>query len=574
MKMIIKKHVVGMFTLLVLAMFGLSSQAQTTNFVVDDFSTNGVGPTNPTNYDYYPTAQIYLNGQITNVWGNWFGAAAALGVSFDPTMDASNNPNSGSLLLTQNWALGNQIIVWQDAGVNNYFGYNPALNGATYTNFECDVRFDPSSPTMVDGTLTNYGNLQFGYRTGGYGQTYFGGANFGIEVPQTNTGWVHVSIPINPVATDIENMLIHIYYGYGSGLTNGTTKFWVDNVKFVGPLIVLNPPPVMGIAPASADLRIFAGDSGSVNSREELVTANSGKSWIGGTYPVSYSFTLSSFPTSIGQTHIFLVPVSSMPGGTLGTYNGVDYTATNGLWLDISPYAGSQVTASVYWKTNLANANPYAAGGNTALRITNSTAIGTWTLTFNNANTGTVTAPGASPVSFTITNGTVATDFANPLYAFFGLEPNVNAGVGQFEDWASISISNVADGSFSEDFTKESTRNVTSSGYWVNFSQVPASIVLIATNDLPAYWVNWDAVGSTGLSLGSKTNILQSGPWIDPRFYAAYGDEAAPFGAPVLLGFENWLVLPKDDLPTANGQPFTPLAPNAFFQVSTNVVSP
>jgi hypothetical protein len=570
MKMIIKKHMVGTLAVLALAAFSVTSQAQGT-YIVDDFAPSGVSPSNPTNYDYYQSSNNYASGQITNVWWNWFGGAFQ-SVVWDSTMDAKTNPASGSMKITANFSsANNQFCVWDQGTTNNYFALN--LNCSQYTNFEADVRFAPGSASD-SGTYGSpiFGYLRFGDRTAGYGQDWFGGTN----IAANNTNWVHVSIPISANSDanlqNFQGVIIGIDRNYYSLNLNGLSTVWVDNIKLVGPATpVTNPPPTMAIGRAVAGLRIFAGTSG-VNDRAELATADQNQSWIGGTYPVSYSFTLLSYPTDIGQTHIFLVPVNSMPG-TPYSYNGIDYTATNGLWLVISPYTAGQVTATIYWKTNLPNANPYATGGNTALRITNSTAIGTWTLTFTNANAGTLTAPDAGPAGFTITNGTVATDFANPLVAYFGLQPNSTAGVGEYEDWASISVTGVYGVKESEDFTKESTRDITASGYWNNsVAALPTELVLISTNDMPAYWVNW-TVPAINFAVSSTTNLL-SGKWISPTYYDGYFDETAPYGAPLQFGINFWEVLPKDDLPTVDGSQNGVPAPTAFFLVSTNVVYP
>jgi len=569
----IKKHATETLVLLVLAALTVTSQAQTTNFIVDDFVPAGVGPQNPANYDYYSSTNVYSAGQITNVWWNWFGGAFVTN-QWDSTMDADTNASSGSLKITANFSsANNQFCVWDQGTINNYFALN--LNGLIYTNFQCDVRFAAGSASDSGSYGTPiFGHLRFGDRTHSYGQDWFGA----VDIPATNTNWVHVSVALNAVSdqnlTNIEGFIIGLDRNYYTLNLNGPSTLWVDNIKFVGRTTpVTNPPPIMGIEKAVPGLRIFAGSSG-IYDRSELATADQYQSWIGATHhPVSYSFTVLSYPNNIGQTHIFLVPIKSMPGGVYSSDNGVDYEASNGVWLVISPYAGAQVTASIYWKTNLPNANPYATGGNTALRITNSTAIGTWTLSFNSDTTGTLTAPDADPVSFAITNGTVATDFANPLIAYFGLQPNATAGIGQYEDWASISVTNVAGDNKSEDFTHDlNYRSVTQSGNWKNMSVQPASLVIISTNDIPAYWVNWTL--PAGGQLGSNTNLLSGTPWINPAFYDAYFDKTAPFGAPTQLGLKMWEVLPKDDLPTVDGSSGGVLSPTAFFLLSTNVISP
>jgi glucuronoarabinoxylan endo-1,4-beta-xylanase len=169
------------------------------------------------------------------------GSAATNYILSPPGLSANIMPalvtlvtSSGSLKITNNFTSGNnQFEVY-----NGQNGFSPALNGSLYTNFQCDLRFAPGSATQTNSSgVVVFGHLQFGTRTNS-NQDYFGGSNYGIDVPATNTGWVHVSIPIS-VATDpnlasINDLLIHIYGPYGTTLV-GPSTLWVDNLAFVGP---------------------------------------------------------------------------------------------------------------------------------------------------------------------------------------------------------------------------------------------------------------------------------------------------------------------------------------------------
>lgn len=162
-------------------------------WVVDQFNPSGTG------------GSSYSGGQITNVWGNWFGGAFQ-SLSWDSTSDAGNNPGSGSMQIIANFAgTSNQFEVY-----NGFNGIVPTLNGLLYTNFECDVRFAPGSATVTNGGVAIFGHLQFGVATATDGQDYFGG----VDVPASNTNWVHVSLPINAVADPnlqaINDVLIHM----------------------------------------------------------------------------------------------------------------------------------------------------------------------------------------------------------------------------------------------------------------------------------------------------------------------------------------------------------------------------
>jgi len=198
------------FVSLMLAAFSVSSLAQTTTYIVDQFDPSGTG------------GNSYAGGHIGNVWGNWFGGAFQ-SLVWDSASDANTNPASGSMKITANFPVStDQFEVWDGLSA-----INPGLNGLQFTNFQCDVRFAAGSATK-SGT---FGNLQFGIPTPSNGQDYFNG---GISVPANNTNWVHVSITLNantdPNLKYITGVLIHIW---GQGLV-GPSTLWVDNIKFVG----------------------------------------------------------------------------------------------------------------------------------------------------------------------------------------------------------------------------------------------------------------------------------------------------------------------------------------------------
>jgi glucuronoarabinoxylan endo-1,4-beta-xylanase len=204
------------FVLALLCLISLGQRVEGQNVqVIDGFDPSGAGPYN------------YADGQITDVWGNWFGSAFQ-SLVWDSSNDASNNPNSGSMKIVASFNnTNNQFEVYDD------FGIYPPVNGAEYTTFQCDVRFAVGSATAMAGGSNTFGYLQFGDEDNG-GQDYFGG----VYVSATNTNWVSVSLPIN-VVTDtnlntIYTLLIHIYAPNTPGLS-GTSTLWVDNIQFVGP---------------------------------------------------------------------------------------------------------------------------------------------------------------------------------------------------------------------------------------------------------------------------------------------------------------------------------------------------
>ncbi len=190
-----------------------------TLYPVDGFDPSGTG------------GYSYSSGQITNVWGNWFGDAFQ-SLVWDASNDAGNNPASGSMKINLNFnnsgGIPNQFEVY-----DGFNGIVPAINGLQYNNFQCDVRFAAGSATLLNGGVPTFGYLQFGIAVG-YNQDYFGG----VSVPASNTNWVHVSINLNAISDinlqSISDVLIHIY----GPTMSGVSTLWVDNIKFTGTLPV------------------------------------------------------------------------------------------------------------------------------------------------------------------------------------------------------------------------------------------------------------------------------------------------------------------------------------------------
>jgi hypothetical protein len=238
---------------------------------------------------------------------------------------------------------------------------------------------------------------------------------------------------------------------------------------------------------------------------------------------------------------------------------------------------------NVQWKTN----NPYSIPGGTdnpygnALAFTNSTAVGTWSLVFTGPNTGYVVAPGqviTGSTNFTIADGTVTNDFADPLFVVFGIQPNSTAGEGQYIDYGMMSVSGVAGTNEFEDFTKEGSDigrvpgpvplNTTPSGEFNNNdSAMPASTIIVTTNDAPGgWWINW-TVPDQGFGLATKAS-LNSGTnvWFSPAYYGS-GVDVTPIG-PTQMGPSNkWVLIPNSCLPTVDGTTNGPVSPTGFFRL-------
>jgi hypothetical protein len=356
----------------------------------------------------------------------------------------------------------------------------------------------------------------------------------------------------------------------------------------------------LSIQQAIPGLRIYAGSTANTYDRGVVTTTAQGESWLqsqGSTYPVTYAFSILSYPNAnINQTMLELVPVNSLPSGNNPTGNeDSDYEAANGLWLMLNPLGGGQVTATLEWKTNMANANPgpgSIGATNTdgsakynpnyqVFIITNATALGTWQLKFTGDATGTLIPPGGTPKNFTIPDPNINADFANPVFAQFGLQPNSAAGEGLYETWGFIGITNISGGTQSEDFTHESSDFVPNettgyptspSGFFEDANSAnTASTIIMRDDGQDLYSVSW-TTPAQGYNLVTGTSLLSniSNTWVSPLYYSGGNDNTAPRGVPALEGPIEVEVIPADNAATANGQPGGSIAPNAFFIMTTN----
>lgn len=493
-----------------------------------------------------------------NPWANWFGTAYNQ-VLWDPS-DASNNVNSGSLKIEALFpdsgiggCCGPQFVAY-----NQNDGINPPLVGnggpgssPLATNISLDVRFAPDSIYATNDN--NWPTIEVGTRGVDFAQYNFGT----FTIPHSETNWVRVSIPIGPSPNwvSIPNVFIKHY----STSLNGWVRLYVDNIRFTVANVPV-APPTMNIQKARPGLRVYAGPS--QYNRTQIATVDVNQSWVGGNYPVSYSFTLSGLDpvAPLNEFHVFLLPLNHIQGGSVDQYS--DYsTSSNNVRLQIvAPVPGStQVACELAWKTNLVESNPT----NVVLNFTNATGLGTWTLTFNSASSGSVTAPGGSPMPFNMPADVAAT-FANPLVAVFGVQPNPTTAIGQFVDLTSVQTINVA------------SPGVPISSFFTNGAPIDAGVWETSTVSQDAtnlkivdaghpWWVNW-SYPDGGFELGTKAGLGNLViPFKTPAYFTGYDSNNPVFKK--TLGNRVQSLIPQAGLPTVDGLSNGVPANSAFFRL-------
>jgi len=293
--------------ILALLLLANSGTAQLVTNVIDRFDTNS-----------------YPNNSITNKWSNWFGGAFQ-SLSLDPTLDANSNVASGSLKIVANFPTNtDQFEVW-----NGISGFSPAINGFQFTNFQCDVRFAAGSATNSSG---NFGSLQFGVPTPTYGQDYF---STSVNIPSSNTNWVHVSINLNPnTDTNLQSMIGLLIHIWGAGI-KGPSTLWVDNLQFVGN--------------ASSGTAII----NYTNTAQRIDGFGASSAWSSGTLPTNVADMFFSTNSGIGlsflRTHI-------APDGTTTEGNIAQQAQARGARVWSTPWS----PPVIYKNTNTVNGGSFS----------------------------------------------------------------------------------------------------------------------------------------------------------------------------------------------------------------------
>jgi hypothetical protein len=201
------------------------------------------------------------------------------------------------------------------------------------------------------------------------------------------------------------------------------------------------------------------------------------------------------------------------------------------------------------------------------LLVTNPTIIGTWTVTFNSASTGTLTPPGGSASPFTINDPTIATDFQNPVVWEFGMQPdgitgNASANNGGFVDITHAQTIGVNTGvPVNSDFT---TGSINTNVWLTSSVSVANGVGIVPVNAaVTPWWVTW-TTPDLGFGLATKAYVgnLAIG-WKTPNYYANYpanGPTPNNYG-----GIFQWELIPTNALPSVDGTSNGVKSASAFF---------
>jgi len=354
-----------------------------------------------------------------SAWSRWWGNAPQT-YTWDGTVDAAGNANSGSLKVTVDFNLAAYGGENQFAAVRGF----PTMDGGKYTNLVFDLLWDQSSPRRT----SDFGWFEPMLENQDYSQTSL--TPFGVP---TAPGWIHVVLPINPTApalSTIRGLGLKMWSGDPAAGFTGRATFWVDNVKFIGnPDGVVTPPPTLSVEKPEYGLHMFASAPGAQYQRQSIRTKTPAYSWVGASDPVTYSFTIGKYPGNAYsgfQTHLFIVPGSNVP-----TYEtSPDWNEPNVIFLQIANNADGTAYGAFRYKTNEPSGNTMIFGSGTIATIGSASALGTWNLTFNPDGQISLTSPSGANTNFSMPPDAVSR-FTGPAYAYLGIQPNNLPAIGQ-----------------------------------------------------------------------------------------------------------------------------------------------
>ncbi len=496
---IMKKNTCSMLNQLILAGLVLAAPAQNLR-AEDDFVINKFG------------------AEENAVWSRWWGGSSQI-YEVDPGVDAAQDANSGSLKATILFdkTLGdNQFAVY--GNFKDASGNTVTLDGSKYTNLVFDIRYEAGSAVNSSG---NFGTLETGFKTTDWAQIWLKSQT----IPNTaSNGWLHVELAIDPSAAKIDTINGVVLKMWAGSSLDGAATFWVDNVILHGKKDTTIVRPTMAIdSRLTTGLNVYASASGAQYQRQNIHTlltdtndppnANN-YAWVGQSKPVTYSFSLKSFPgTNYAgfQAHLFLVPQSALVYGADDT--AVDWNAGSLIFLQLTSDANGLGIARFMVKTNqpggnsmLWNANPATGPAGTLAFVTNDTPLGTWSVTFSQNTAVTLTAPNGSATNFTLGADTAAL-FAEPLIAYLGAQPNNLDFIGQKAVFNRFQITG-AETALDDSFAAETL----DTGKWKVAAQDNAGVMLVPSTT--AFSLSW-TLPAVGFNL-QASDTLQPGSWFDP----------------------------------------------------------
>ncbi len=240
------------------------------------------------------------------------------------SLDASNNPNSGSLHIVADFTAGDNSCVCAIPFDPLYPGFsnptwdtNVVINAQQMASVEMDIMWDTANSTVAISDFNSVGDITGfplgllynapGAGSGGQAEA-FGSTTTSLPDGASNA-WVHVSFPLNQATANIDQC-IGLWlkkYQWNSALS-GTVAFYIDNVHFTGAAIPQVGPPMTISKPVYG---LQQAHSTGQYTREGVVTANSNFSFVNQAN-MTYTMNIAYFPNDTSMSANFMfVPLQA-----------------------------------------------------------------------------------------------------------------------------------------------------------------------------------------------------------------------------------------------------------------------
>jgi hypothetical protein len=470
---------------------------------------------NPKTFDTGIGSWIIWNGW--GLQGSW--------LTWDPTRDAANDPNSGSLRYDVPFtgASGDQFMTF--GTLHDAWGWDATTEVnvvGVYTNITFDFLLDPATAPAKDGT---FGTLTIGLVTDGWATAQQGT----YTIPANATNWTHVTIPINPTTAGADKTVGEYINMWSGGNFTNTLSFNVDNI-YLEPLPTNAPPvppPTMALEKAGpSGVEIIMDGTGDQWQRNAISTpAGTGPYlWTSqGSYPVTYSCTITNFPdiaSHLGfEAHMYLVNGDTAPSGQ-DTSGSPDWGCPDLLIFRIENVAAGAM-AQIQWKTNYPNAN----ATNVPVLVYPPSALGTWTVTFTDSTHGTLSGPGITATNFTLPADAVLNNFS-PATSFlqFGMFKNDGANDGHnngaYGTFSRVQFIGAAANSIDDAFNGAT---LTNNYAWRKTDANYVQYIAPGT----AWIVDWTL---PAIQFNAETATAITGPWNPAVFTSTYRGPTAMHG--------------------------------------------
>jgi hypothetical protein len=484
---------------------------------------------------------------ISNPDGTWINYWGPAFVS--TTFDAAHPPPSGDTA----GAVYNQGNWTGDTGPNGMDDYNMisagnwwgavTFNASQYSSIEMDIKYDTTS-TM---TPTSAAHLNVGidsdYKFNQITNLLFDTAYSTNILADGN--WHHLSIVI-PTTFSVANPPTPPdgvgYYQWNPSGTTGTMNYWMANVRLVARIVPVAPPTMVSLTKPVAGLNIFASSEGNsfYDRQDALLKLTNGVSWFGqasGAHPVTYSFTINSFPTTgtnSAEAYLFLVP------NPAANDNAPDWNETNVVIATIQQSSPTNTIMTFQYKVNedhgpsmYTGAAPYTnapgsysgtlpppptwfESGNLGSVTNQGGGVGTWSIKFTSNTNVTLIAPNSNTTTCVIPpyNASYFQEVRS-FNVYLGMQANNAPAINTAVVYSSFSITGSVN-PFSDNFLTDTVLNT--NNWDTSEANSPQTVLVVPST--AAYWLRW-TVPANGYVLETGASLTNFSNWTTPSMYSA-----------------------------------------------------